>query len=70
MEESPRARHRVPELISHKLASIRGRFDEGLQSNNLNFDHTSKEGIDYAHSSSIKGSLRRLAWKLRMFGIV
>jgi hypothetical protein len=56
MEKSPRARHRVPESISHKLASIRVRFDEDLQSNSLNFDHTSKEGINYAHSSSIKGS--------------
>jgi hypothetical protein len=46
----------VPELTSHMLASIRIRFDEGLQSNSLNFDHTSKEGINCAHSSSIKGS--------------
>jgi hypothetical protein len=56
MEESPRARHRVPESILHKLASIRVRFDEDLQSNSLTFDHTSKEGINCAHSSSIKGS--------------
>jgi hypothetical protein len=56
MEESPRARHRVPELTSLKLASIRVRFDEDLQSNSLNFGHTSKERINCAHSSSIKGS--------------
>jgi hypothetical protein len=56
MEESPRARHWVPKLTLHKLASIRVRFDEDLQSNSLNFDYTSKEGINCAHSSSIKGS--------------
>jgi hypothetical protein len=68
-EESHRARHRVPELTSHRFASIRVRFDEDLQSNSLNFDHTSKEGINCAHSSSIKGSSATASVKV-MFGIV
>ncbi len=45
MEESPRARHRIPELTSHKLVIIRVRFDKELQGNNLNSDRTYKEGI-------------------------
>ena len=56
IEESPRARHRVPRLIYHKSASIRVQCDADPQGNSLIFVHTSKEGINCAHSSSIKGS--------------
>jgi len=56
MKESPRARHRVPKLTSHESASIRVRFNKDLQSNNSKFVYTSKEGINCAYSSSIKGS--------------
>jgi hypothetical protein len=55
IEESPRARHRVPRLISHKSASILVQCDADSQGNSLIFVHTSKEGINCAHSSSIKG---------------